>query len=45
MPVEIMGLAIFAGSILFVTSLVFTYLERRIQAIENLLADDLDHLE
>jgi hypothetical protein len=40
MPVEIMGLGIFVGSVLLITSLAFTYLERRLQAIEEILHDE-----
>jgi hypothetical protein len=40
MAVELMGLAIFAGLTLLFSSITFTYLERRIQAIENLLHED-----
>jgi len=41
MYVELMGLAVFVGSFVLVTSIAFTYLERRLQSIETILSDDL----
>jgi hypothetical protein len=45
MPIEIVGLALFAGTTVFLTAIVFAYIEKRIQAIESVLADDLEHTD